>query len=313
MNALLEIEGLTKIYRTQWTFRQVAALDNLSLTIGESEVFGLIGPNGAGKTTSFKLLLGMLRPTRGRALLRGFPSTTAWARQQIGFLPEQPYFYDYLSVRETLEFYARLCRIPAAERRSRLDELIEQLHLGPKLNAPMRSLSKGTLQRVGVAQAIINRPQLVILDEPMSGLDPAGRKQMRDLIQSLKHRGATVIFSSHILPDAEALCDRVGILAGGRLREIVDLAPLDGKRNQTFLLTISGVAPSLLQALQNLACEPARGGPETWTLTIAQRERVRHAVQLVQECGAFLEGLSPVEPSLEERFLTYVGGAHAPD
>src|SRR5262245_34262102 len=181
MAHVLEIDGLTKRFRSNWTFRSVTALDGLTLTLEEGEIFGLVGHNGAGKTTTFKLLLGFLTPTAGRVLFRGRPLDTA-ARGAIGFLPEQPYFYDYLTVEEMLGFYASLYGLGGAERRRRVAAVIDEVRLGHKRRAALRTLSKGSLQRVGIAQAILNRPRLLILDEPMSGLDPAGRAEMRGLI-----------------------------------------------------------------------------------------------------------------------------------
>ena len=313
MASLLEIDDLSKNFRNQWTFRSFCALADLSFTVNEQEVFGLIGPNGAGKTTTFKLLLGLLRPTRGCALFLGKPATDSSVRAQIGFLPEQPYFYDYLSVRETLEFYGNLCGINATERRERINSLAERLRLVPKLDAPMRSLSKGMVQRVGVAQAIIHKPRLVILDEPMSGLDPAGRKEMRELIRSLKYEGATVIFSSHILPDAEALCDRVGILVDGRLREVLHLTGDNRDSERRFSMTVSGVPEATLGPLRDLASEPPQGGPHIWTLTIGDRNGVREALRLLDEKGGVLESLQPKNASLEDRFLAYVDHSIAAD
>ncbi len=209
--SVLEAIALTKAFRHQWTMRPILVLRDVSLSLRAGEVLGLIGPNGAGKTTTIKLLLALLRPTRGRVEFNGRPVHQPAARRHMGFLPEQPYFYDYLTVEETLHFYGQLYGLSAAERRHRIKELAERLQLHSFLRHTMRQLSKGNLQRVGVAQAILHRPQLAILDEPMSGLDPTGRKEMRDLIAALRTEGTSVIFSSHILPDAEALCDRVAI------------------------------------------------------------------------------------------------------
>jgi ABC-2 type transport system ATP-binding protein len=222
-------------------------LNGLSFAVEEGEIFGIIGHNGAGKTTMFKLLLGLLRPSAGTVTFDGAPLTPD-ARAAIGFLPEHPYFYDYLTVAESLDFYARLYGMRAAARQQRIAEIVEQVQLGPKLRASLRTLSKGTLQRVGIAQAIMNQPRLVILDEPMSGLDPAGRHHMREIIQSLQHAGTTVIFSSHVLPDAEALCSRVGIIANGRLREIVVLN--HARQPEAYVMAVTGVESETLQTLE---------------------------------------------------------------
>lgn len=304
MAAILETHGLTKDYRHQWTWRPFRVLEDVNLCVEEGEIFGLIGPNGAGKTTTFKLLLGLLRPTSGQITFCGGPLDTP-ARAAIGFLPEQSYFYDCLSVRETLDLYARLHGIAAAARRRRVDEVIEQVHLGPKRRAPLRTLSKGTLQRVGIAQAIINRPRLVILDEPMSGLDPAGRHHMRELIRSQRDAGTTVIFSSHILPDAEALCSRVGILAGGRLREVMYTQGDSGV--EAYILTIGDVDADTLARLGAIAGAPTMAHGLDWRIQLRDAEMVRAALDVVRRGNGLIRSLVPVQPSLEERFLAYVG------
>ncbi len=307
MAAILDVVGLTKYYRHNWTMRRFCVLDRLDLRLEEGEIFGLIGPNGAGKTTTFKVILGLLRPASGAITFRG-RSLDATARAAIGFLPEQPYFYDYLSVEETLSLYARLYGMGGNARHHRVHEVVERLQLGDKQSAPLRTLSKGTLQRVGVAQAILNHPQLVILDEPMSGLDPAGRHHMRELVLSLRREGATVIFSSHILSDTEVLCDRVGILTQGRLQEIVKLRDLDGAAE--YQMTVRGVAPATLAELERIAGHAPTANRDSWCFRLPGQEAVGAALGLVCRGTGSVESLVPVHPSLEERFLTHVG--HAP-
>jgi ABC-2 type transport system ATP-binding protein len=214
-------------------------------------------------------------------------------------------------VRETLQFYAQLYGMGVAERRSRIDQLVEDFRIGHKLDAPMRTLSKGTLQRVAVAQAIMHRPQLAILDEPMSGLDPGGRKDMRDLILALKRDGATVLFSSHILSDAEALCDRVAILSRGRLCEVVDLTR-DLAEPDAYSLVASAVPGGALERLRSMTTEPLVGGPQRWTVTLKDQGAVRAALAELERSNARIEAVLPVRPSLEQRFLRHVGnGANA--
>ena len=302
MGTILEVQGLTKHVRDHWTFRRITLVAQLDLALAENEIFGLIGPNGAGNTTTLKLIVWLLRPSQGTVRFEGRPLDVA-ARRAIGFLPEQPYFYDYLSVEETLTFFARLYGLPASERRRRVDELLRDLHLEPKRRAPMRVLSKGTLQRVGIAQALLSRPRLLILDEPMSGLDPAGRAHMRDLIRGLRGVGTTVVFSSHVLPDAEALCDRVGIIAGGRLREIV---PLQTETDPDgYLLSVRRITAEALAALQRMADGPAAADGETWRVRLPGRA-VRTAVDTVHGSDGVIESLTPLRPSLEQRFLAWV-------
>lgn len=308
MTTILETKQLTKYFRNQWTFRRIYTLNGLNLAIEEGEIFGLIGHNGAGKTTTFKLLLGLLRPSHGTVTFCGAPLHSA-ARGAIGFLPEQPYFYDHLTVEETLDFYARLHGLRGAVRRQRVAEVLDQVQLTAKRRASLRTLSKGMLQRLGVAQAIVNRPRLVILDEPMSGLDPAGRFHIRELIQALQNDGATVIFSSHVLPDTEALCDRVGILAQGRLRDVVplrrDAAPA------AYVMTVRGVPPATLQALERLAEQPPAHNGDRWLLRLPTSVAVRSALDAVRTDDGTVESLTPVHPSLEERFLACAGnGSH---
>jgi ABC-2 type transport system ATP-binding protein len=310
MSAILELQGITKHFRHQWTMRRFVALDGVDLAVRQGEIFGLIGPNGAGKTTTFKVVLGLLRLTSGAVLLRGEPLTTA-ARAAVGFLPEQPYFYDYLTVHETLTMYGQLYGLHGVSLGRRVDEVIEALQLGHKRRASMRSLSKGTLQRVGVAQAILNHPQLLILDEPMSGLDPIGRHAMRELIGGLRQAGTTVVFSSHILPDAEALCDRVGILTGGKIREVVDLRGGDGGR--VYQLTINGVGADTLTALARLAGGAPTQNGAGWRVRLSGTSTVGPALDLVRGAAGSVESLVPVHASLEERFLSYVSHARTLD
>ncbi len=303
MSALLDVRGLTKWVRDPWTYRRTTILEGLDLTLEDGELFGLIGHNGAGKTTTFKLLLGFLRPSAGTITFAGRPLGAA-ARASIGFLPEQPYFYDYLTVEEALGFYASLHGIDGAAGRTRVDDVLERVHLGPKRRARLRTLSKGTLQRLGVAQAIVNRPRFLILDEPMSGLDPAGRAHMRELIRTLSAEGTTIVFSSHILPDAEALCTRVGVLARGRLRDVIRL-DRDGDP-ASYLLAVRRVGAETLATLERIAAAPPRAEGETWRVRLAGPDAVRAALDTIRSSDATLESLTPVHASLEERFLAHV-------
>jgi len=304
MAIILEAKQLTKYFHNQWTFRRLYTLNGLDLAIHAGEIFGLIGHNGAGKTTTFKLLLGLLRPSHGTVTFCGAPLHPA-ARRAIGFLPEQPYFYDHLTVDETLDFYARLYGLRGAARQRRVAEVLEQVQLTAKRRASLRTLSKGMLQRLGIAQAIVNRPRLVILDEPMSGLDPAGRFHMRELIHTLRRDGATVIFSSHVLPDTEALCDRVGILAQGRLQDVVTL-----RRDadpEAYIMTVRGVPPATLQVLEHIAEQPPVRNGGHWLLRLPSPIAVRAALDAVRADDGIVESLTPVHPSLEERFLACAG------
>jgi ABC-2 type transport system ATP-binding protein len=297
--AFVELVEVTKDFRSHWTFRATRAVDRLSVSITEAEIFGLIGHNGAGKTTTFKMLVGLIRPTRGRLVWRGCGQRMLPA---IGFSPEHPYFYDHLTVSETLNFYGQLYGMTAEARQRRIADLLDQFRIGHKRDAPMRTLSKGTLQRVAVAQAIMHQPRFVVLDEPMSGLDPAGRKEMRDLIVSMKRSGTTIIFSSHILSDAEALCDRVGILAGGRLQEIVSIdhatAPPDA-----YTLVVIDASFGVLESLSRIAAVPPHGGPDRWSVRLPNQMAVKAALAVLSGSDATVEAIVPERPSLEQRFL----------
>ena len=306
MVPILETRALSKHYRSDWTFRRIVVLDSLNLAVEEGEIFGLLGPNGAGKTTTFKLLLGLLRPTRGSVLFRGV-EIQASDRAFIGFLPERPYFYDYLSVQEALSLFAQLNGIPAAQRRGRIDEVVERLQLTAKRRAALHTLSKGLLQRVGVAQAILAKPKLVILDEPMSGLDPTGRRDMRDLISELRAGGTAVIFSSHILPDVEALCDRVAILVEGRLREIVSLSHQETP--PAYDVGWTAADSEALEPLTRLAGLPPQRNGQLWHVQLPSLQVANEAVDLIRRTRGFVAAVTPRNVSLEQRFLSHVGDA----
>jgi ABC-2 type transport system ATP-binding protein len=217
----IEILGLEKTYSVGfWLKRSKHALYPLHLAVEEGEIFGFLGPNGAGKTTTLKLLMGLVSPTAGSARILGREWTDPAVKAQIGFLPEQPYFYDYLTAHELLEYYGQLSGVPAKRRTQRVEQVLQQVGLRDVQGLQLRKFSKGMLQRVGIGQAILHDPKLVFFDEPMSGLDPMGRREVRDLMEQLKHEGKTVFFSTHILSDAEALCDRVAIIHKGELRGI---------------------------------------------------------------------------------------------
>ncbi len=217
----IEILGLEKTYSVGfWRKRPKRALHPLTLNVEDGEIFGFLGPNGAGKTTTLKLLMGLVFPTAGSARILGRDWTDASVKAQIGFLPEQPYFYDYLTAHELLEYYGQLSGVPAKQRKQRVEQVLHQVGLRDVQGVQLRKFSKGMLQRVGIGQAILHDPKLVFFDEPMSGLDPMGRREVRDLMEQLKHEGKTVFFSTHILSDAEALCDRVAVIHKGELRDV---------------------------------------------------------------------------------------------
>jgi ABC-2 type transport system ATP-binding protein len=224
----VSVDGLTKDFLTGfWRPRPKRALDGVTFAVPPGEVFGLLGPNGAGKTTTLKLLMDLLRPTSGRAELFGVNAQTHAARQRVGFVPEQPYFYDHLSADELVQYFAGLSGLGGADRRAKAARALDRTGISAAdRRRPLRQFSKGMMQRVGLAQAVVHEPDLIVLDEPMSGLDPIGRRDVREMILALRDEGRTILFSSHILSDAEQLCSRVGILARGRLVRLGALAEL---------------------------------------------------------------------------------------
>src|ERR1700747_2348433 len=223
----IEIKGLEKIYTVGFLRKKPRqGLFPLHLTVEDGEIFGFLGPNGAGKTTTLKLLMGLVFPTSGSARILGREWTDPTIKAQIGFLPEQPYFYDYLTAHELLDYYGQLSGVPAKHRKQRIEEALQRVGLTDVKGVQLRKFSKGMLQRAGIAQAILHDPKVIFLDEPMSGLDPVARREVRDLMEQLKHEGKTVFFSTHILSDAEALCDRVAIIHQGELRGVGAVAEL---------------------------------------------------------------------------------------
>src|SRR6266545_5614345 len=244
----IRTESLTKHYKVGfWRPRPYVALDALTLEVGQGEVFGFLGPNGAGKTTTLKLLMQLIYPTSGRAEILGKPVGDVGVKQRLGYLPEQPYFYDYLTAQELLEYFAALFGYTPADGRKRAATLLDEVGIGAERRLQLRKFSKGMLQRVGIAQALINDPEIVFLDEPMSGLDPLGRREIRRLILGLRDRGSTVFFSSHVLADAEALCSRVAILANGRLVAEGLLSEILAFKARGWELVVSGLTDAALE------------------------------------------------------------------
>lgn len=296
----IEIFALTKSYRTGfWRSALKLALRPLTLAVNEGEIFGYLGPNGAGKTTTLKLLMGLVSPSGGFARILGRPLDDPVMKAQIGFLPEQPYFYDYLTAYELLRYYAQLSGVPARDRTRRVEAVLGRVDLTGVGRLQLRKFSKGMLQRVGIAQAIIHEPKVVFLDEPMSGLDPVGRREVRDLIQSLKDEGKTVFFSTHILSDAETLCDRVAVLNQGELRGIGVVADLVSQLTGKVELVWTGAAAtSALEALgaeTRIAGETIRAVLPEAQLDTALAALLRHRSHLIS--------VTPVRATLEDFFL----------
>ena len=311
MSSVIEIENLTKDYEVGfWRKRSVRALDNLSLTVAEGEVFGFLGANGAGKTTTIKLLMRLIYPTAGCARIRGRDINDVSMHRRIGYLPEQPYFYDYLSARELVEYYAELFGYSHAARRRRAAELLERVHLDETAwDKQLRRFSKGMLQRVGLAQALVNDPEVVFLDEPMSGLDPLGRREVRDLIASLRAKGVTVFLCSHILSDIEVLCDRVGVMRRGRLAYTGTLDALreagaSSDSHRMEVTVANADAPRIEQELSSLVPPPlVVATPGGARIELTAGHDVMEVLAVVARCGARLVSVNPLGSSLEELFV----------
>ncbi|MGZ4812803.1 MAG: ABC transporter ATP-binding protein [Terriglobales bacterium] len=298
--AAIETFALEKIYLAGfWRKRPKVALKPLTISVQEGEVFGYLGPNGAGKTTTLKLLMGLIFPTGGSAKIEGADWRDPQVKAQIGFLPEQPYFYDYLTAGELLDYYAQLSGVSARERRRRIPAVLSRVGLPETGRMQLRKFSKGMLQRVGIAQAIIHDPKLVFLDEPMSGLDPVGRREVRDLIQSFKDEGKTVFFSTHILSDAEALCDRVAVLHKGELRGVGVVQDLLARFSGKVEVIWDG--RSALNALQSLHCECHSTGETTRALL--PQEQLDAAIDAIRRARGRLISVTPLRASLEDYFL----------
>jgi ABC-2 type transport system ATP-binding protein len=307
MAPAIQIEELTKDYAVGfWRPRPYRALDRLSLRIEPGEVFGFLGPNGAGKTTTLKLLMQLIYPTSGRAEILGRPVGDVAVRRRIGFLPENPSFYDYLTAEELLLYFAALFGYDAAERRRRVGALLDRLGIGRERTFQLRKFSKGMLQRVGIAQALLNDPEVIFLDEPMSGLDPLGRREVRSLILSLRDQGRTVFFSSHILSDAEALCSRVAIVAGGRLAAQGKLAELSEFSVRGWELVVSDVPLDVLEHVRPSTTRVIEIGPGRYTLELSLAKRPDQILSDLVDAGASVVSLNPLRGTLEDFFVERV-------
>jgi ABC-2 type transport system ATP-binding protein len=300
-DVVLRADKLAKTFRLGFLRKHIQAVREVSFEVNRGEVFGFLGPNGAGKTTTLKMLMGLIFPSAGRAEVLGLPVPTLAAKRRLGYLPETPYFYDYLTPEEFLDLVGALSDVPRAERRQRADKLIARVGLDHARGRPLRKFSKGMLQRVGIAQSLMGDPELVVLDEPMTGLDPLGRKEIRDLILELKQEGRTVFYSTHILPDVEMTCDRVAMVFAGRTSAVGPLGQLLSAR----LLSTEVVL------------QPGAGGPPPLPEGAAGRTTAEgtHAVELREgtDVDAFLKAalagggqvlaVSPRRESLEDFFI----------
>ena len=304
----IEILELTKDYPIGfWPKRVRRSLDRLTLAVEEGEIFGFLGPNGAGKTTTLKLLTGLIFPTSGTARVRGRSIDDIGMHREIGYLPEQPYFYDYLTARELLDYYARFSPYSSRDRRERVNRLLERVGLATAADVQLRKYSKGMLQRAGIAQAILDDPQVVFLDEPMSGLDPVGRHEVRDIILELKKQGRTVFFSTHILSDAEMLCDRVAVLAGGKLQGVGALGEIVSLEVHAMDILFElrpghDLPPGRAENVTRIGARCRMEVPEA---------ELYAALDELRRSEARILSVLPVRPTLEDYFLRLVGNQPA--
>ena len=319
---IVETFGLCKTYvqdvigteygrlRIRLRNRRVDALKDLSLSVDEGEIFGLLGPNGAGKTTTIKILMGIHFATKGTARLFGRALDDLEVKRKIGFLPENPYFYDYLKGWEFLDFYGQLYGMPKAVRRGRIEELLALVGLSHAANLPLKGYSKGMNQRIGLAQALLSDPKLVILDEPQSGLDPLGRKEVRDIILRLKQEGRTVVFSSHILSDAEMICDRVGILFKGELIDVGSMSELLSAKVMEYELVVAGLTGAQYRDLAKGAARHIESG-DRMLLGFAEEAGAQESIRRTMEWGGRVVSLMPRTETLEQYFIRQVKGEAA--
>jgi len=314
MTPAIATEGLTKDFPIGfWRPRPYRALDHLTLRVEAGEVFGFLGPNGAGKSTALKLLMQLLYPTSGSAQILGRPLGDASIRQRIGFLAENPYYYDYLTAEELLTYFARLFGYRGADVTTRVSRVLDDVGIGNERRLRLRRFSKGMIQRVGLAQALLNDPEVVFLDEPMSGLDPLGRRHVRDLILGLRARGCTVFFSSHILSDAETLCSRVGVLVHGRLVASGPLSEVLTLELKGWELVVTGVSAALQPDLATLARQVTPLSDGHVMLHLAPDAEPDRLLGELAARGAHIVSLNPVRETLEDYFVQVVGSAEARD
>ena len=314
----IQIEDLTKDYAVGfWRKRPYRALDRLSLQVEPGEVFGFLGPNGAGKTTTLKLLMQLIFPSAGRAEILGRAVGDVAVRKRIGYLPENPYFYDYLTAEELLTYFAQLFGFSPADQKARVSSLLDRVGIGAERRLQLRKFSKGMVQRVGVAQALINDPEVIFLDEPMSGLDPLGRKDIRTLILELRDQGRTVFFSSHILSDAEALCSRVAVVAGGRLAAAGRLTDMLAFEVRGWEVVVDGLQAETHAQISAIARRSTEIAPGRYALELPISYAPEKLLAEFAATGARLVSINPVRDTLEDFFVRRVkemgAGARAPE
>jgi ABC-2 type transport system ATP-binding protein len=300
--AALQIQDVHKSFPSEFTRKRHPVLKGISLEVPKGEIFGYLGPNGAGKTTTLKCVLGLIFPDKGDIKILHFPHLSLNGKQKIGFLPENPYFYDYLSAEEFLRFYCQLHRIPGREQEPRIQRLLKLVGLESSGTVQLRKYSKGMLQRIGLAQALLNQPELVLLDEPLGGLDPLGRKEMRDIIGRLRDEGSTVFLSSHILQDIEMICDQVAVIVDGKIIRQGELKDLIRQKVLFTEATVSGISPEELKKFGEIL--HTRG--DQTLVRIYGSQKIDDLMEWVYKNKGRIQALVPRHQSLEDIFVKMV-------
>lgn len=305
-HVVIKTENLTKVFRVGFRGQSLSALASLNLEVLKGEIFGFLGPNGAGKTTTIKILMGLIYPTKGKAWILGRKLGDVGIKSQIGFLPEQPYFYDYLTSNEFLEFYGQLFGLEKIELRIRIKSLLALVGLEKAADIQLRKFSKGMLQRIGIAQALINHPELIVLDEPMSGLDPIGRKDIREIILQLKKEGKTIFFSSHIIPDVEMICDRVGILMNGELVNVGRLNDIIDAKIKYIEINASGIDSDVLSQMPGIDISVF----DAWDhvlIRVRDEDNLDKVLETIKNGRGKIISVIPQRETLEEHFIKKIG------
>ena len=308
VDPVIETVKLGKVYRSGFRIRRVQALTDVDLAVEKGEIFGFLGPNGAGKTTLIKILMGLSEPTSGAARALGRTPRDARVKARMGFLPESPYFYDHLTAVEFLHLAARLSGVPGAEADGRVKAMLRLVRMERAANQQMRGFSRGMLQRMGIAQALVGDPECVILDEPMGGLDPIGRRDFRDIIVDLREQGKTVFFSTHILADVEMICDRVGIIIGGRIVHVGRLSDILSEDVESIDVTVKGVSGKFRKVLERVAQHSIESGDELM-VTVRNEEEVDKVLAIAREAEARVYAIVPRRKTLEDYFMAHVDKA----
>lgn len=304
MDRVIFTENLTKDYRTGFRMQKVRAIEDLNLEVFAHEIFGFLGPNGAGKTTTLKILVGLAHPTKGRASVFGKSPNHIETKKRIGFLPESPYFYEYLNAKEYLEFCCQVSGIKDNVSK-RINRLLELVRLAPFAKLPIRGYSRGMLQRLGIAQVMVTDPELVILDEPMGGLDPIGRREFRDIIIALKEQGKTVFFSTHILTDVEMICDRVGIILNGKLVSTGNLDKILAEKVEMIDIVAEGLDHKTIRAIEKIASKVIVGDNRA-LITVQSEETGERILTIIREVRAKLVSFQPRRKTLEDHFISQI-------